>query len=136
MDITTYWLNQPRGKCSKNHLKYIVRWEGRNGVTITIFFPAYKRWTQDQLSLRRHPHEDLKCTKLCLAPIQTSSEAFLGFLGKTKMKAYTKLTVVTRCQIVAKRSETPSSGNFWRRPAPWYACGQDQEFWRKIVLVK
>ena len=80
MDIATYRLNQPKGKCSENHLKVITKWEGRDQVTITIFFPAYKGWTQDQISIRRHPHEDLKCTKLCSGPIQTHSEAFLGFL--------------------------------------------------------
>ena len=63
-----------------------LRWEGRVGVTITIFFPAYKGLTQDQLSIRQHPHKDLKWTKLCLGPIQTCLEAFLGFLGKTKKK--------------------------------------------------
>ena len=71
MDIATYRLNQPRGKCNEIHLKFITRWEGRDGVTITIFFSAYKGWTQDQLSIRRHPNEDLKCTKLCLGPVQT-----------------------------------------------------------------
>ena len=60
MDIATYRQNQPRGQCSENHLKCITRWEGRDGVTITIFFPAYKGWTQDQLSIGRHPHKDLK----------------------------------------------------------------------------
>ena len=38
MDIATYRLNQPRGQCSENHLKCITKWEGRDGVTITIFF--------------------------------------------------------------------------------------------------
>ena len=38
MDIATYRLNQPRGQCSENHLKCITRWEGRDWVTITIFF--------------------------------------------------------------------------------------------------
>ena len=38
MDIATYRLNQPRVQCSENHLKCITRWEGRDGVTITIFF--------------------------------------------------------------------------------------------------
>ena len=38
MDIATYRLNQPRGQCSENHLKYMTRWNGRDGVTITIFF--------------------------------------------------------------------------------------------------
>ena len=94
-------------------------------------FPAYKGWTQDQLSIRRHPNEDLKYTKLCLGPIQTRSEAFLGFLGKTKMKAYRKLTIVMYCQIVAKKSVAPFSGDFWRRPATQYASRQDQEFLRK-----
>ena len=37
-DIATYRLNQPRGQCSENHLKCITRWEGRDGVTVTIFF--------------------------------------------------------------------------------------------------
>ena len=34
----------------------------------------------------------------------TKLEAFLGFLVKTKMKAYKKLTVVMCCQIVARKS--------------------------------
>ena len=59
MDIATYRLN-PRGQCSETHLKCIKMWEGRAGVTITIFFPAYKGWTRDQLSIRQHPHKDLK----------------------------------------------------------------------------
>ena len=94
-------------------------------------FPAYKRWTQDQFSMGRHPLKDLKWTKLCLSPIQTSLEAFLGLLVKTKKKAYAKLIVVMCCQIVARKSVAPSSGDIRRRPAPMYACGQDQEFWRK-----
>ena len=57
-------------------------------------FPSYKRWTQDQLSMGRHPHKDLKWNELGLGPIQACLKAFLGFLVKTKMKAYTKLTVV------------------------------------------
>jgi hypothetical protein len=77
---------------------------------------------------KKTPHEDLKCTKLCLGPIQTCSEAFLGFLGKTEMKAYPKLTVVMCCQIVARKSVAPSSGNFRQRPALRYACSHDQEF--------
>ena len=81
MDIATYRLNQHRDLCSENYLKCITRWEGRGGVTITIF-PAYKEWTQYQLSIRRHPHKDLKWTKLCLGPIQTRLKAFLGFLAK------------------------------------------------------
>ena len=91
-------------------------------------FPAYTDWTQDQLSIGRHPHKELKCTESCLGPIQTHLEAFLDFLVKTKMKAYTKLTVVMCCQIVARNSVAPSSGDFRRRPAPRYVCGQDQEF--------
>ena len=40
----------------------------------------------------------------------------MGFLGKTKIKAYTKLTVVRRCQIVARKSVAPSNGDFQRQP--------------------
>ena len=36
--LWTLRLNQPRGQCSENHLKCITRWEGRDGVTFTIFF--------------------------------------------------------------------------------------------------
>ena len=99
-------------------------------------FPAYKGWTQDQLSIRRHPYNDLKWTKLGLGPIQTRLEAIVGFLVKTKIKAHTKLTVVMCCQIVTRKSVAPSSGDFRQRPAPRYACGQDQESWRNIFLVK
>ena len=42
----------------------------------------------------------------------------------------------TDCQIVARKSVVPSSGNFRRQPALRYICGQDQEVWRTIVLVK
>ena len=85
-------------------------------------------WTRDHLSIGRHQYKDLKSTELCLGPIQRRLEAFLGFLVKIKMKAYEKLTVVMCCQIVVKKSVAPSSGDFWRRPAPLYAGGQDQEF--------
>ena len=40
------------------------------------------------------------------------------------------------CQIVARKYVAPSSGDFRRRPAPSYACGQDQEFWRKKSFSK
>ena len=33
-----------------------------------------------QLFIRRHHRQDFKLTKLCLCPIQTCLEAFLGFL--------------------------------------------------------
>ena len=131
LDIGTYRLNQPRGQFSENHLNCITRWEGRDGVIITIFFPAYKGWTRDQLCIRRHPHEYLKWTKLCLGPNQTRLEAFLGFLAKTKMKSYTNQTVVVCCQIVARKSVAPASSDFRRRPVPRYVCGHDQEIWRK-----
>ena len=102
------------------------------------FFPItdIAGWTQDQLSIGRHPHKDLKWTELWLGPIQTHVEAFLGFLVKTKMKAYKKLTVVMCCRIVARKFVAPSSGDFWRRPLPMYACGQDQEFGRKKSFSK
>ena len=37
-----------------------------------------------------------------------------GLLGKTKVKAYTKLTVVMCCKIFDRKSLSPSSGNFRR----------------------
>ena len=38
LDIAIFRLNQPRGQCSKNNLKCIPRWKGRDGVTITISY--------------------------------------------------------------------------------------------------
>ena len=75
--------------------------------------------------------KDLKLTKMCLGPIQTHLETFLGFLGKIKMKAYTKLTFVMCCQIVDRKSVAPSSGDF-----RWYTCAQDPEFEEKKALEK
>ena len=60
----------------------------------------------------------------------------MGFLGKIKIKAYTKLTVVMCFKIVARKSVAPSSGDFRRRPASRYAGGQDQEIGRKKGLAK
>ena len=105
------------------------------GLQLQIF-PAYKGWTQNQLSIRRHPHKDLKWTKIFLGPIQTDLEAFLGFLGQTKMTAYIKRTVVMCCQIVTGKSVAPSSGDFRRQPEQRYTCGHYQEIWRKKVFVK
>ena len=79
-------------------------------------------WTQDQLRIRRHPH------KLCLGPAQTRLEAFLGFLAKTRLKAYTKLIFVMCCQIIARKFVAPSSADFRRQPAQYYACGLEQKF--------
>ena len=53
-----------------------------------------------------------------IQPNLDTLRGILGFLGKTKMKAYTKLTVVMCCQIVDRKSVAPSSGEFWRRPVP------------------
>ena len=50
--------------------------------------------------------------KLCntlKGPIQTRLEEFLGFPGKTKIKAYTYLTFVVWCQIVDRKAVAPSS---------------------------
>ena len=38
-----------------------------------------------------------------------------GFLVETKIKVYTKLTVVMFCQICDRSSVAPSSGDFCRR---------------------
>ena len=37
---------------------------------------------------------------------------------------------------IARKSVAPSSGDFWRQPATRYACGQEQEFWRKKSFSK
>ena len=126
MDIATYRLNQPRGQCSENHLKCITRWKGRDGVTTTIIVQHTMDGHKAGSLYEDKPHKDLKWA-YSLGPIQTRLEAFLGFLVKTKMKAYTKLTDLMCCQIVARKSVAPSSGDFRRRSAPRYACGQDQE---------
>ena len=53
-------------------------------------------------------------------PLQASG----GFLIKTKIKAYTKLTVVMCCKIVDKKYAAPSSGRFQRRQRRWpQVCG-------------
>ena len=65
---------------------------------------------------------------------RTNSETFRAFFEfpcQNQNKGYTKLTVIMCCQIVAKKSVAPSSGDFRRRLAPRYVCGQDQEFWKK-----
>ena len=67
------------------------------GLPLHIF-PAYIWWELDQLFLKRHNHKYLKLRKLFLGPIQTRLIAFLGLLGKTKVKAYTNLTIVMCCQ--------------------------------------
>ena len=63
----------------------------RDEVTITAFFNIHAVRTR-RVIYKKTQHKDLKFTYLCLGPIQTQLEAFLGFLSKTKMKAYAKLT--------------------------------------------
>ena len=105
-------------------LHYRSVWNNKNTRLIQLIFSLLHNLVCTvSVSLRRHPHEDFKCTKLCLGPIQTRSEAFFGFLGKNKMKAYTKLAVVMCCQIVARKSVAPSSGDFWRQLALRHSCG-------------
>ena len=71
-------------------------------------FAAYIRIEPDQLFIKRKHETCSKQTKLFLDPIYTCLEAFLGFLVDTKVKAYTKLTVVMCCPICYKRSLAPS----------------------------
>ena len=75
-------------------------------------------WELDQLFLKK----DFKLPKWCLGPIQTHLEAFLGFLGKTKMKLRQNLdldkTVVLSCPIVDRKSVAASSGDLQWQPAP------------------
>ena len=83
------------------------------------FFPAYMLWQPDQIITKRRHNKNLKWTRLCLGLIKTCLEAFLCFLGKTKMKAFTKLTIFLYCcQIVNRKSIAPYSGNIRRRQAP------------------
>ena len=118
MDIPTYRLNRPRGQCSENNLKCITRCKGKDGIIITIFFQVYMCWELNHLFIIRHPHKDFKWTKLCKGLIYTCLLALSGFLGKTKIKADTKLIVVLCCQIFDRKSVAPSSGNLGWRPAP------------------
>ena len=75
--------------------------EGRDGFTITIFFQH-----------TRVGHET------SYTPIKIQNELnyvyaqFRHFLSKTKIKAYTKLTVVMCSQIVARKSVAQSIGDF------------------------
>ena len=66
-------------------------------------------------------HKDFKCIKLCLSQIQTCLEAFLGFLGKTKI-------VVMCCQIV--------SGSLQRHLAAIIGSYTPVDKIRKFLLVK
>ena len=62
--------------------------------------------------------------------LRPNSDMFLGIFGLPGQKenvSLQKLTMVMCRQIVARKSVTPSSGDFRRRPAPRYACGQYQE---------
>ena len=58
------------------------------GLPLHIF-PAYMWWELEQLFIKRHT---IKIWNELKGPIQTRLEALLGFLGKTKIKAYKKLT--------------------------------------------
>ena len=126
----------PHQSCQPNmidftNMKWKTRWEGRDGIALHVF-PAYRCWELDRLFIRRHTNKDLKWTKLCLGPISTRPEAFLGFLEQTTMKADTKLTVVMCCHIFDRRSVAQSSGDFRQKPPaprrPW--CGKSPNVWR------
>ena len=65
---------------------------------------------------------------------KTCLKEFLGFLVKTKIKAYKKMTVVMCCQIVARKSVAPSSSDF-RRRFPAATCDmirkfEEKKFWQ------
>ena len=81
-------------------------------------FPAFIWWELYQLCLKGNQHICLKWTKLFSGPIYTCLEVFSVFLAKTKLKADTQLTAVMCCQISDMKSVAPSSGDFWRWPAP------------------
>ena len=54
-DIATYGLNQSRGQIIGNAYHGGKVWRYHYN-----FFPARKGWTGDQLSIGRHPNNDLK----------------------------------------------------------------------------
>ena len=83
----------------------------------------------------KRQYKDLKLTELGLDPIQTRLGAFLGFLVKTKTKAYTKLTVVMFCQIVARKSAAPSSSDFRRRHAPVDEIRNFEDFFFSKIII-
>ena len=57
--------------------------------------------------------------------LRPNSDMFRGIFGLPgpNQNQNAKLTVVMCCQIVARKSVAPSSGDFRRRPAPRYVCG-------------
>ena len=59
------------------------------------------------------------------------SRGVFGLPGRNKNEFYTKLTVVMCCQISARRSVAPSSGDFCRRPSPRQASEKDKELKKK-----
>ena len=62
--------------------------------------------------------------------LRPNSETFRGIFGLPGQNQNESIqkTVVMCCQIVARKSVAPSSGDFWRRSASRKACGPDQEF--------
>ena len=55
----------------------------------------------------------MKRTKFCLGPIETRLGAFLDFFGKTKIKAYTQMTVVMCSQIFDRKSVVSNNKKIW-----------------------
>ena len=68
VDIVTTRLNRPRGRFSAKHLKCIIRWEGRNGVTIKSFSIMQGMKTRQALYKTTTPKKFI-LTKLCLGQI-------------------------------------------------------------------
>ena len=92
------------------------------------FSPAYTGWAQDQLSIGRRPHKDLKLTELSLGPIQTRLEAFLGFLIKNE-----SLHKTNCCNVLSDCCQEVCSAIQRRFPA---ATGAEVRLWTRSGILK
>ena len=98
-------------------------WEGGGWVTLHIN-PTFTYGQLDQLAIKSPNTNFLKRSQVCLGPILTNLQASGGFLIRTKIKAYTKPTLVMCCQIDDQKYTAPFCGRFLQRPPPLLACGQ------------
>ena len=79
-------------------------WEGGGWVTLHIN-PTFIYGQLDQLFVKSPYNDFLKTKYLCLGSISTHLKASGGFLIKTKMKAYTKLTVECAVRLMIRSTQ-------------------------------
>ena len=80
---------------------------------------------------KKKPPYMFEIIKTNYRPNLDMSRGVFGLPGRNKNEFYTKLTVVMCCQISARRSVAPSSGDFCRRPSPQQASEKDKELKKK-----